>query len=452
MPKPARQNWETGWRWSSRTLRGGGLPFGVLWIGVDQAPGLAQDARRGRLRGNARKGGERAGQGAAAGRRGRPLGRRPVPGGLHERTTEMLTEHAQVLAGLARTADFRWWGDRISLTVSIGAAQARQDEALAQLLERAQQAMESSIHAGGKPDRVRGEGTDMFAILGIFIVFAAVIGGFLMEKGNIAVLLQPAELLIIAGAAMGTLLVANPTHTLKGIVAGLTGIVSGSKFGKERYLNTLKMMYQFLNKVRKEGLLSVELDVEKPGESAIFKEYPAFWPTIMPGTLCATHCATAITGGVEPFDMDQVMELDMEVHHSEAMQPVNALTTMADALPGLGHRGRSAGGGYHHGRAGRASGGHRSQGGGGAGGHLSGILLCYGVAGPLSSNMGKTADEQNDYLHMLRVLMLSFLKGAAPMIAIEMGRRAIPAHVRPSFDEMEKRCKDHGGIAKAVAA
>lgn len=292
----------------------------------------------------------------------------------------------------------------------------------------------------------------MFAILGIFIVFAAVIGGFLMEKGNIAVLLQPAELLIIAGAAMGTLLVANPTHTLKGIVAGLTGIVSGSKFGKERHLNTLKMMYQFLNKVRKEGLLSVELDVEKPGESAIFKEYPAFLADHHARDFVCDTLRTAITGGVEPFDMDQVMELDMEVHHSEAMQPVNALTTMADALPDLGIVAAVLGVVITMGALGGPPEaiGHKVA--AALVGTFLGILLCYGVAGPLSSNMGKTADEQNDYLHMLRVLMLSFLKGAAPMIAIEMGRRAIPAHVRPSFDEMEKRCKDHGGIAKAIAA
>ena len=108
----------------------------------------------------------------------------------------------------------------------------------------------------------------MLAIIGILVVFGAVLGGFLMEKGHIAVLLQPAELLIIAGAATGTLLVANPLHILKGVLAGLKGGVSGSKFNKQRYLNLLRMMYQFLNKVRKEGLLSVENDVEKPSNRA----------------------------------------------------------------------------------------------------------------------------------------------------------------------------------------
>ena len=131
----------------------------------------------------------------------------------------------------------------------------------------------------------------MFAIIGIFLVFAAIIGGFLMEKGHMAVLVQPAELLIIAGAAAGTLLVANPTRILKAIAAGLAGTLKGSPFTKERYLSTLKMMYQFLNKVRKEGLLAVEMDVEKPEESAIFKNYPEFLTTITRATLFAIHCA-----------------------------------------------------------------------------------------------------------------------------------------------------------------
>jgi chemotaxis protein MotA len=292
----------------------------------------------------------------------------------------------------------------------------------------------------------------MLAIVGILVVFGAVIGGFLMEKGNIHVLIQPAELLIIAGAALGTLLVANPTHILKGIVSGLTGVLSGSKFGKERYLRTLKMMYQFLNKVRKEGLLSVEMDVEKPEESAIFKEYPEFLNDHHSREFVCDTLRTAITGGVEPFDMDQMMELDMEVHHSGAMHPINALTTMADALPGLGIVAAVLGVVISMGAIGGPPEeiGHKVA--AALVGTFLGILLCYGVAGPLSSNMAKTADDHNDYLHMLRVLLLSFLKGSAPMIAIEMGRRAIPAHVRPSFDEMEKRCKDRGATAEAIAA
>jgi chemotaxis protein MotA len=292
----------------------------------------------------------------------------------------------------------------------------------------------------------------MFAIIGILLVFGAVIGGFLMEKGQIAVLLQPAELLIIGGAATGTLLVANPLHILKGIAAGLTGVVGGSKFGKERYLSTLKMMYQFLNKVRKEGLLSVEMDVEKPQESPIFKEYPEFIGDHHARDFVCDTLRMAITGGVEPFDMDQMMELDMEVHHQEASQPVTALTTVADALPGLGIVAAVLGVVITMGALGGPPEeiGHKVA--AALVGTFLGILLCYGVAAPLSSNMAKGVDEHNGFLHVLRVLLLSFLKGSAPMIAIEIGRRAIPAHVRPSFDEMEKHCKQKASEEPAAAA
>ncbi|HXR39840.1 MAG TPA: flagellar motor stator protein MotA [Terracidiphilus sp.] len=290
----------------------------------------------------------------------------------------------------------------------------------------------------------------MFAIIGILVVFGAVIGGFLMEKGHMAVLMQPAELLIIAGAATGTLLVANPLHIIKGVAAGLTGVLKGSGFDKRRYLSTLKMMYQFLNKVRKEGLLSVEMDVEKPRESSIFKNYPEFVNDHHARDFVCDTLRTAITGGVEPFDMDQMMELDMEVHHHAEMQPVQALTTVADALPGLGIVAAVLGVVITMGSLGGPPEQIGEKVAAALVGTFLGILLCYGVAGPLSSNMSKTADAHNEYLHVLRVLLLAFLKGSAPMIAIELGRRAIPAHVRPSFDEMEKNCK--GQPAEATAA
>jgi chemotaxis protein MotA len=293
----------------------------------------------------------------------------------------------------------------------------------------------------------------MIAIVGIFIVFAAILSGFLMEKGHILVLLQPAEFLIIAGAASGTLLVANPIRILKAIADGLIGVVKGSPISKARYLDTLKMMYQFLNKVRKEGLLCVEMDVEKPKESSIFKNYPQFLNDHHALDFVCDTLRTAITGGVEPFDMDQMMELDMDVHHSAAMQPIDALATVADSLPGLGIVAAVLGVVITMG----ALGGPPEQIGEKVAaalvGTFLGILLCYGVVGPLSANMRKTADEHNEYLHVLRVLLLSFLKGAAPMIAIEMARRAIPAYVRPSFDEMEKNCKAiKAEAAEAVAA
>ena len=290
----------------------------------------------------------------------------------------------------------------------------------------------------------------MFAIIGIVVVFGAIIAGYLMEKGNMLVLMQPAELIIIGGAALGTLFVANPMHIIQAIGAGVVSVIRPSQFGKARYLDTLKMMFEFLNKVRREGLLSVENDIEKPRESTIFKKYPAIVndPHVM-DFVCDT-LRMAITGGVDPFDMDQMMERDMEVHHHGATGPVHSLSTLADSLPGLGIVAAVLGVVITMGALGGPPEeiGHKVA--AALVGTFLGILLCYGLVGPLASNMSKSADERNAYLQVLRVLILSFLKGNAPMIAIEMARRSIPAHVRPSFDEMEKACK--GGAAAAAQA
>jgi chemotaxis protein MotA len=289
----------------------------------------------------------------------------------------------------------------------------------------------------------------MFAIIGVVVVFGAIVAGYLMEKGNLAVLVQPAELIIIGGAALGTLFIANPMHIIKAMVGGVLGVLKASSFNKARYTETLKMMFEFLNKVRKEGLLSVEADIEKPKESAIFKKYPGFLKDHHVMDFVCDTLRMAVTGGVEPFDMDQMMERDMEVHHHGTVAPIAALSTVADALPGLGIVAAVLGVVITMGAIGGPPEevGHKVA--AALVGTFLGILMCYGVVGPMAANMTKGADEANDFLAVLRVLMLSFLKGNAPLIAIEMARRAIPAHVRPSFAEMEKACKGSGEAAGA---
>jgi chemotaxis protein MotA len=287
----------------------------------------------------------------------------------------------------------------------------------------------------------------MFTIIGIVVVFGAVIGGFLMEKGNLLVLFQPAEMVTIGGAAIGTMLIANPIHIVKAIVAGVIAVLNESKFGKDRYLESLKMMYQLFNKVRKDGLMSIEMDIEKPEESAIFKQYPAFLKDHHIRDFVCDTLRMAITGGTEPFDMDQMMELDMEVHHHEAVAPIQALSTVADALPGLGIVAAVLGVVITMGALGGPPEEIGKKVAAALVGTFLGILMCYGVVGPLASSMTKTADEHNSYLHVLRVIIAGFLKGSPPILAVEMGRRAIPAHVRPGFDEMEKNCKSAGAAA-----
>jgi chemotaxis protein MotA len=176
----------------------------------------------------------------------------------------------------------------------------------------------------------------MFAIVGILVVIGAVVGGYLMEHGHLRVLMQPAELLIIGGAAMGTLLIANPMRILKKLLASLTAIVRGSQFTRTRYLESLKMIFELLAKARKDGLVTLEADVEEPEKSQIFSKYPAFLADHNARDFVCDTMRMAISGGVEAFDVDQMMEIDMEVHHQECSESVSALTSMAESLPGLG--------------------------------------------------------------------------------------------------------------------
>jgi chemotaxis protein MotA len=280
----------------------------------------------------------------------------------------------------------------------------------------------------------------MFSIIGIVVVFGAVVAGYLMEHGNLKVLMQPAELIIILGAAIGTVLIANPLHILKQIVSGVVGVFGGSKFTKQRYTESLKTMYEFLNKARREGLMSLEADVEDPSKSAILSKNPSFLKDHHIRDYFCDTMRMAISG-VEAFDLDQLLELDMEVHHHEASQPIAALSSMADSLPGLGivaavlgvviTMGAIGGPPEEVGRKVAAA----------LVGTFLGILLCYGLVGPLAANMTKISEDENAYLHVIRVMMVSFLKGSAPIMAVEVARRAVPGHVRPSFVEVEKSCR-----------
>jgi len=287
----------------------------------------------------------------------------------------------------------------------------------------------------------------MFAIIGIVVVFGAVVGGYLMEHGKLLVLLQPAELLIIGMAAVGTLLIANPLHILKRIGGGVGGAFKGSKFSKQWYLDSLKMLYELFNRARREGLVALESDIEEPDKSPIVTKYPAFLNDHHARDFVCDTLRMAISGGVDPFDLDQMMELDMEVHHHDTGTPVASLSTVADSLPGLGivaavlgvviTMGALGGPPEELGRKVAAA----------LVGTFLGILLCYGLVGPLAGNMAKAADDEQAYYHVLRVVMVAFVKGTSPVLAIEIGRRAVPGHVRPNFLETEQYCKNQAPAA-----
>lgn len=292
----------------------------------------------------------------------------------------------------------------------------------------------------------------MFAIIGIIIVFGAVLGGFLMEKGPLLVLMQPSEFLIIAGAALGILVSANPLYVLKRIAGGLVSVLKGSSDSKQRYIDLLKMMYTLFNKARKEGLAGIESDIEEPAKSSVFSKYPEFLRNHHVRDFVCDTMRMAIIGGASAFDLDQMMEIDMDVHHAGATESATALNTMADSLPGMGIVAAVLGVVVTMSSLGGPPEeiGHKVA--AALVGTFLGILLCYGVVGPLGANLSKLVENEHASYHVLRVVMLAFIKGMSPSLAIEMARRAIPEHVRPSFTEVDMACRRKEEPAAAAAA
>jgi chemotaxis protein MotA len=289
----------------------------------------------------------------------------------------------------------------------------------------------------------------MFSIISIVVVFGAIVGGYLMEHGNLKVLMQPAELVIIFGAAVGTVLMANPLPVVFQMTKGLAGVFGGSRFTKAFYLENLKMLNEVFSYARKSGMAKLETDVEEPAKSQLFSKYKNFLKDHHAVSFICDTLRMSISGGVGHFELDQMMEQDIEVRHREVMAPVAALSTMADALPGLGIVAAVLGVVITMG----SLGGPREIGHKVAAalvGAFLGILLCYGLFGPLAASLTKINDAEGEYYNFLRVAVISFNKGLPPIMAVEFARRNIPSATRPSFKEMEKTCK--GGAAAAPAA
>jgi chemotaxis protein MotA len=287
----------------------------------------------------------------------------------------------------------------------------------------------------------------MFAIIGIVVVLGAVLGGYVMEHGQIKVLLQPAELVIIGGAGLGTLLIANPLSTITAIARGVATVLKGSQYTQPFYLETLKMLNDLFMQARKQGMVKLEEDVENPEKSQVFSKYPEFLANHHAVAFICDTLRMSISGGVPPFDLDQMMEMDMEVHHAESLRPVSAMSTVADSLPGLGIVAAVLGVVITM----QALGGPPEEIGHKVAaalvGTFLGILLCYGFLGPIASNLQKINDAETDYLRCLRQGVIAFVKGSAPVLAVEFARRSIPNELRPSFKDFEAACRGNRGAS-----
>src|SRR5260370_1075168 len=277
----------------------------------------------------------------------------------------------------------------------------------------------------------------MISILGIVIVLGAIAAGYMMEHGKFLVLLQPAELVIIFGAAIGTVVIANPLPVLIQIGKGLVGVFAGSPFTKVRYLETLKMLYELFSLSRKAGTAKLEEEVDNPSKGQVLNKYPKFMAQHHALHFLCDTLRMAVTGGVDPLEIDSMMEADLDVHHKESNEPIAALSTMADALPGLGIVAAVLGVVLTMGALGGPKEAIGEKVAAALVGTFLGILLCYGIFGPLAVAMGKNSEAESEYLGFLRMPSPALIKALSPIMAVEQSRRALPNEVPPPLQEIE---------------
>lgn len=278
----------------------------------------------------------------------------------------------------------------------------------------------------------------MIAIVGIFVVVGAVLGGYIMEGGSLLVLFQPAEFLIIGGAALGAMLVGTPMKTLKLMTGQLLRLPANGPSSRD-YLDLLLMLYELLNLTRREGLLALENHVEHPDESDILKKYPSFVRNHHAvHFLCDTLRLILTDPDVQAHDLEALMDVDLETHHEEQSKPSKVLQTIGDALPGLGIVAAVLGIVITM----RAIDGPPAEIGHKVGaalvGTFLGVLLSYGFMQPLATNLATKADAEGRYYLALKQVLLAFHKGCAPAVSVEFARRSIYSDVRPSFTQLDE--------------
>jgi chemotaxis protein MotA len=288
----------------------------------------------------------------------------------------------------------------------------------------------------------------MLVLVGYVIVVGAVFGGFALAGGHLAAMLQPVELLMIGGAALGAFIVGNPGKTLKATFKALPSLLKGSKYTKALYMELMALLYEILDKTRKEGLLAIERDIDAPKESPMFGRYPRVLKDHHLVEFITDYLRLMVSGKLNAIEIEALMDSEIQTHHQEGEIPAHALQRVADGLPAFGivaavmgvvHTMESVG--LPPSELGLLI-AHALV------GTFLGILLSYGFVGPLTGVLEQKLHEATKALDCIKVTLLASLNDAVPSVAVEFGRKVLYSTERPGFAELEKHVK---GAAKAAA-
>ncbi len=276
----------------------------------------------------------------------------------------------------------------------------------------------------------------MTILLGSIIVIASVLGGYVLSHGELVALWQPFEVLIIGGAALGGFIISNSVHTIKAVFVAIPKVFLGDRYNKALYMDLLSLMHDIFDKARRQGVMSIEADVDDPKASEIFMKYPAVLAIEPLIEFVTDYMRIISTGNMAPHELEGLMDLEIESRLTELQHPAHAVHKVADALPGFGIVAAVLGIVITM----QALGGPPAM----IGQHVAaalvgtffGILLAYGFVGPLSTAMESMVTSEIKALECVKVSILATMGGLAPQMAVEFGRKALNFEVRPSFQEL----------------
>jgi len=283
----------------------------------------------------------------------------------------------------------------------------------------------------------------MFVIVGWLIVLVCVFGVYIFHGGNIMVILHalPFEFITIGGATIGAFLANNQMKVVKATVTGLGLCFKGSKYTKARYMELMALMYDILQKARKEGLMAIEKDVEEPHESELFKKYPAVGTDHHVVEFITDYLRMMVSGNLNAHEIESLMDSEIETHHQEAHAAVAALQRVAGGLPAFGIVAAVLGVVNTMGSVGQPPAVLGAMIGSALVGTFLGILLAYAFAEPLAGVLEQKVEETGKELQCIRTTLLASMQGYNPTTAIEFGRKVLYSTERPTFIELESYVK-----------
>lgn len=277
----------------------------------------------------------------------------------------------------------------------------------------------------------------MFAIIGIFVVIGCVAGGYTMAHGNFSVLWQPAEFVIIVGAAIGTFLIASPMKVIKLTIKGFASVFKAKAPGKDEYLQLLRALYDLLTLAKHEGIIALESHANKPKESSIFTPYPFVIKNHHVLDFICDNVKTYAMAGMEPHEFETLMDIDIDTHHEEEAIASATITKLGDSMPALGIVACVLGVVVTMGAINEPPEVLGAHIGAALVGTFLGILLAYGFVAPMATNIEHQIRDQHTLMNVSKTAIMSFALGWAPALALEAARRAVPSSARPSFEELE---------------